>query len=76
MKKENDLWRYQHEEEEAKKNCRGPRKNEEMAWAPPRNKSDWPDWEEARSMEKKRVEAGARGRNEGARDHHSELTSD
>ena len=23
-----------------------------MAWAPPRNKSDWPDWEEARSREK------------------------
>ena len=29
------------------------RKDEEMAWAPPRNKSDWPDWEEARSMEKR-----------------------
>ena len=26
-------------------------KDEEMAWAPPRNMSDWPDWEEARSME-------------------------
>ena len=28
------------------------RKDEEMAWAPPRNKSDWPDCEEARSTEK------------------------
>ena len=46
-------------------------KDDEMAWAPPRNKSDWPDWEEARSAEKKCVEAGARGeRNGGARDHY------
>ena len=22
-----------------------------MAWAPPRNRSGWPDWEEARKME-------------------------
>ena len=28
-----------------------PRKDEEMAWAPPRNRSGWPDWEEARKME-------------------------
>ena len=49
---------------------RQQKKNEEMAWAPPRNKSDWLDWEEARSAEKKRLEAGARGRNGGARDHH------
>ena len=27
-------------------------KDEEMVWTPPRNKSDWPDWEEARSAEK------------------------
>ena len=27
------------------------KKGEEIAWAPPRNKSDWPDWEEARKME-------------------------
>ena len=27
------------------------RKDEEMAWAPPRNMSNRPDWEEARSME-------------------------
>ena len=26
-------------------------KDEEMAWAPPRNRSDWPDWEEVRKME-------------------------
>ena len=33
--------------------CRGARKlrkDQEMAWAPPRNMSIWPDWEEARSM--------------------------
>ena len=24
---------------------------QEMAWAPPRNISNWPDWDEARSME-------------------------
>ena len=35
--------------EEAKKlqGARKPRKEEEMALAPPRNKSDWPSWEEA-----------------------------
>ena len=27
------------------------RKDEEMSWAPPRKKSNWPDLEEARSME-------------------------
>ena len=27
------------------------RKDEEMSWAPPRNMSNWPDLEEARSME-------------------------
>ena len=27
------------------------RKDKEMAWAPPRNMSNWLDWEEARSME-------------------------
>ena len=35
--------------------CRGARKlktDEGMAWAPPRNKSDWLDWEEARIAEK------------------------
>ena len=40
---------YQNEKEETKRlqGVRKPRKNEEMAWAPPRNKSDWPGWEEA-----------------------------
>ena len=40
---------YQHEKEEAKRlqGARKPRKDEEMAWAPPRNKSDWPSCEEA-----------------------------
>ena len=33
------------------KGVRKPRKDEEMAWAPPRKRSDWPDWEEARKME-------------------------
>ena len=36
------------------KDCRAPgnpTKDEEMAWAPPRNISKWPDWEEARKME-------------------------
>ena len=53
VRKEDDLWRYQNEKEEAKKNAgrRKQRNDEEMAWAPPRNKSDWLDWEEARSME-------------------------
>ena len=54
VKKENDLWRYQNEEEEAK-TLQGARKiktDEEVAWAPARNKSDWPDWEEAASVEK------------------------
>ena len=34
VEKEHDLWMYQNEKEE--------RKDEEMAWAPPRKKSDWP----------------------------------
>ena len=59
VKKEHDLWMYQHEKEEAKRlqGARKPRKDEEMAWAPPRNTyiyiyiSKWPDWEEARKME-------------------------
>ena len=41
---------YQNEEEEEAKKMQGSRKtrkDEEMAWAPPRNKSDWPGWEEA-----------------------------
>ena len=51
--KEHDLWMYQNEREESKRlhGVRKPRKDEEMAWAPPRNRSDWPDWEEARKME-------------------------
>ena len=55
VRKENDLWRYQNEEEEANRlqGARKLRKDEEMAWAPPRNRSNWPDWEEARSMEER-----------------------
>ena len=52
--KEHDLWRYQNEKEEAKRlqGARKPRKDEEMAWAPPRNKSEWPSWIEAREGRK------------------------
>ena len=53
MRKEHDLWLCQNEKEEAKRlqGARIPRKEEEMAWAPPRNISKWPDWEEARERE-------------------------
>ena len=47
---EHDLWMYQKKETEEAKRLQGarkPRKDEEMAWAPPRNKSEWPSWEEA-----------------------------
>ena len=45
--KEHDLWMYQNEKEEAKRvqGVRKPRKDEEMAWAPPRNMTKWPGWE-------------------------------
>ena len=47
VKKEHDLWMYQNEKEDAKRlqGARKPRKDEEIAWAPPRNISKWPDWE-------------------------------
>ena len=53
VRKEHDLSMYQNEKDEAKRlqGARKPRKDEEMAWAPPRKMSKWPDWEEARSME-------------------------
>ena len=53
VRKENDLWRHQSEKEEAKRlqGARELRKDEETAWASPRNMSNWPDVEEARSME-------------------------
>ena len=49
VRKENDLWKYQSEEEEAIKlqGARKLRKDEDMAWAP-RIMSNWPDWEEAK----------------------------
>ena len=62
VRKEHDLWMYQNEKEEAKRlqGVRKPRKDEEMAWAPPRNKSELASvWEEARKTVRKRVEAGA-----------------
>ena len=44
---------YQNEKEEAKRmqGVRKPRKEGEMAWAPPSNISKWADWEEARERE-------------------------
>ena len=53
VKKENDLWRYQCGKEEAQRlhSARKRRNDEEMAWAPPRKKLEWPSWEEAKSME-------------------------
>ena len=47
--KEHDLWMYQNEKEEAKRlqGARKPRMDEEVTWAPPRKKSEWPSWEEA-----------------------------
>ena len=53
VRKENDLWMYRNEKEEVKRMqaARKLRKDEAMAWAPPRNMSNWPDWEDARDME-------------------------
>ena len=44
VSKEHDLWTYQNDKGEAKRlqGARKLRKDEEMAWAPPRNRSDWP----------------------------------
>ena len=58
--KEHDLWMFQNEKEEAKilKGVRKPRKDEELAWAPPRKKSEWPSWEEATTVVETRVGAG------------------
>ena len=44
---------YQNEKEEAKRlqGVRKLRQDEEIAWAPPRNMTKWPDWEEARKLE-------------------------
>ena len=51
--KEHDLWMYQNEKEEAKRlqKVRKLRQDEEIAWAPQRNMTKWPDWEEARKLE-------------------------
>ena len=40
VRKEHDLWMFQDEKEEAKRlqGARKPRKDEEIAWAPPRNR--------------------------------------
>ena len=44
---------YQNEKEEATRlqGVRKLRQDEEIAWAPPRNMTKWPDWEEARKLE-------------------------
>ena len=44
------------EEAERLQGVRKPRKDEEMAWALPRNKSDWPGWREATKMEEYELE--------------------
>ena len=51
--KEHDLWMCLYEKEEARRlqGDRKLRKDEEIAWAPPRNMTTWPDWEEARKLE-------------------------
>ena len=43
-KKEHDLWMYQNKEEAAKR-------LQVVNWAPPRNLTGWPDWEDARKLE-------------------------
>ena len=52
--KEMDLWRYQNEKEEAKRlqGAKKLKKSEAMVWAPPRNQTNWPGWEEASKGEK------------------------
>ena len=40
---EHDLWMYKNEKEEAKR-LQG------VNWAPPRNLTKWPDWEDARKL--------------------------
>ena len=59
--KEHDLWMYQNQKEEAKRlqGARKPRKDEEIAWAPPRNESDWPKLGRGDRNGRMRVEAGA-----------------
>ena len=62
------------------KDCRAPgnrgqgaktfKTRAEMAWAPPRNISKWPDREEARRMEDERVEAGVWRRSGSAGNHY------
>ena len=55
--KKRDLWMYQNEKEEAKRlqGVRELRQDEEIAWGPPRNLTKWPDWEEARKLEERKV---------------------
>ena len=43
-RKDYDLWMYQNEKEETKR-LQG------VKWAPPKNLTQWPDWEEARKLE-------------------------
>ena len=54
VRKEQDLVMRQNEKEKTKilQGSRKPRKDEEMAWAPPRNMSKWPYWERADGWKK------------------------
>ena len=45
--------RTKKEEPKRMQGARKPRKDEEVVWAPPRNISQWPGWEEAREKGKK-----------------------
>ena len=51
--KEHDLWMHQNEKEEAKRlqRVRKLRQDEEIACAPPKNMTKWPDWKEPRKLE-------------------------
>ena len=61
VSKEHDLWVCQTEKEEAKRlhGARKPRKDEETAWAPPRNKVGLAGLGRGDKDGRKRVEAGA-----------------
>ena len=61
VRKEHDLWTYQNEKEEAKRKqgARKPRKDEEMAWAPPRKHIKMDRLGRGEKDGRMRMEAGA-----------------
>ena len=63
VSRERDLRMYRNEKGKTKRlqGARKPRKDEEMAWAPPRIQSDWPSWEEATKMEDSEWRLGPEG---------------